>query len=96
MLDRVDSLLDRQAGAVQPLRVGGDAQAEAVGFVDERRKLLAGQLGGLGIFALDGARACRHDFDEVGAAAKLGPHGLAQIPRAIGLAVHRSEHAPAR
>src|SRR5207342_3100401 len=32
----------------------------------------------------------------VSAATKLGPHGLAEIPGAVGLAVHRPEHAPAR
>ena len=96
VLDRVDSLLDREPGAGEPFGVGGDAQAEAVGFVDDRRELLAGQLRRLGVLALDRARARRHDLDEVGAAAKLAraPPG-ACFHGPVGLAVHRPEHAAA-
>jgi hypothetical protein len=69
VLDRVDSLLDRKSCAGEPLGVRGHAQAEAVRFIDERCELVAGQLRGFGIFALDRARPRRHDLDEVGAAA---------------------------
>jgi hypothetical protein len=44
VLDRVDALLDRDLGAVDPFGVGGDAVALAMGFLDQRRGLGATEL----------------------------------------------------
>ena len=49
VLDRVDAGVDGQPRALEPLDVGGHADAEAVGLVDDRLELGRGHLGGLGI-----------------------------------------------
>ena len=88
--------VDRELGAGQPLGVRGNPVAEPVRLLDERRDLLAGHLRGIRVLELDRARAGRHQLDEVRAVAELLAHGAADVVRAVGLAVHPGEEAPAR
>ena len=80
--------------AVKALGVGGYADPQPVGLVDDRVQLLGGHLRRLGILDQHRARAGRHQLDEVGAAAQLLAHRLAHVLGAVGLAVHRGEDAP--
>lgn len=65
-------------------------------LLDDRGYLRTGDLRRLGIFERHGARAGRHDLDEVRAPANLLPHRLAHLVRAVGLAIHVREVRAAR
>jgi hypothetical protein len=96
MLDGVDAGFDRQAGTVQPFRVGGDPEAHPVGLIHRGMELLGGHLGRFRVFPKDGPRSRRHDLDVVRAATELAADGLAHGPRPVGLLIHRREQAAPR